>query len=106
MNKLLHGFLKRTIRKGSIEVVDSAGKTTKYGDSSLMPVSIRFIRATAERNVILYPGLKLGEEFMDGGFDFEAGSIYDFMETIYINTEGRDPTFLMKVGTNLRFLTR
>jgi len=106
MNTFLHAFLKRTIKKGSIEIVDSAGKLHKYGDGTLTPVRVRFNRASAERNVILYPGMKLGEEFMDGGFDFEAGSIYDFMETIFINTEGRDPTTLMKVGANLRFLTR
>ena len=106
MNRLLHGFLKRTIRKGTIEVIDSAGKVQRYGDGTLTPVRIRFNRTSAERNVILNPGLKLGEEFMDGGFDFEAGSIYDFMETIFINTEGRDPTYLMKLGANLRFLTR
>src|SRR5690606_21615896 len=106
MNKLLHGFLKRTVRKGSVEIIDSAGKSHKYGDGTLTPVRIRFNRASAERNVILNPGLKLGEEFMDGGFDFEAGSIYDFMETIFINTEGRDPTALMKFATNMRFLTR
>jgi cyclopropane-fatty-acyl-phospholipid synthase len=106
MNTLLHTFLKRTIKKGSIEIVDSAGKTHTYGDGTLTPVRIRFNRASAERNVILYPGLKLGEEFMDGGFDFEAGSIYDFMETIFINTGGGDPTTLMKLGAKLRFLTR
>ena len=43
---------------------------------------------------------------MDGGFDFEAGSIYDFMETIFLNTGGGDPTTLMKIGANLRYLTR
>jgi cyclopropane-fatty-acyl-phospholipid synthase len=43
---------------------------------------------------------------MDGGFDFEAGSIYDFMETIFVNTGGGDPTTLMKLGAKLRFLTR
>ena len=106
MNTLLNTFLKRTIKKGSVEVIDSAGKLHTYGDGTLEPVRIRFHRASAERNVILYPGLKLGEEFMDGGLDFEVGSIYDFMETIFINTEGRDPTRLMKIGANLRYLTR
>jgi len=106
MNTLLHAFLKRTIRKGSIEVVDSSGKSHSYGDGTLTPVRIQFNRPSAERNVILFPGLKLGEEFMNGGLDFEVGSIYDFMETIFINTEGRDPTTLMKIGSNLRFATR
>jgi cyclopropane-fatty-acyl-phospholipid synthase len=106
MNKLLNGFLKRTIRKGNIEIVDSAGKLHTYGDGTLTPVRIRFNRASAERNVILNPGLKLGEEFMEGGFDFEAGSIYDFMETIFLNTGGGDPTPLMKIGAQLRFATR
>ena len=106
MNTFLNLFLKQTIKKGSVEVVDSGGTLHKYGDGTLTPVRIRFNRASAERNVILYPGLKLGEELMNGGFDFEAGSIYDFMETIFINTEGRDPTTLMKFGAKFRYLTR
>jgi cyclopropane-fatty-acyl-phospholipid synthase len=106
MNRLLHGFLKRTIRKGSLEIVDSAGKATRFGDGTGTPVRIRFNRASAERNVILNPGLKLGEEFMDGGFDFEAGSIYDFLETIFLNITGRHPTRLMQIGAALRFATR
>jgi cyclopropane-fatty-acyl-phospholipid synthase len=98
--------LRKTIRKGSLEVVDSEGKAQNFGDGTGAPIRLRFTRASAERNVILNPGLKFGEEFMDGGFNFEAGSIYDFMALVFMNTTGRYPTFLMKVGTSLRYVTR
>ncbi|WP_421723300.1 class I SAM-dependent methyltransferase [Bauldia sp.] len=106
MNGLLNGFFKRTIRKGSLEVVDAGGKPHTYGDGNGDLIRVRFTRPDAERNVIMMPGLKLGEEFMDGGIVMEAGSIYDFMEIIFINMKTDFPTRLMKFGTAFRYTTR
>ena len=81
MNRFLHGFLRRTIRKGSLEIVDSTGNGPQIRRRQRRPRPRSGSRpASAERGVILNPELKLGEEFMDGDFVVEAGSIYDLME--------------------------
>ena len=62
---------------------------------------VRFNSNDAERNVILDPGLKLGEEFMDGGYVVEAGSIYDFLRARSSPTSGR-PTSTWWMIANAR----
>ena len=106
MNRFLDLFLSKTVRRGSLRVVDARGETHDYGDGTGIPIAVRFNSAAAERNVILNPGLKLGEEFMDGGFVFEAGSIYDFMDVIFANISTAYPTRLMAFGAQMRYLTR
>ncbi len=106
MNRLLQSFLGRTIRKGSLRVVDSEGADHAFGDGNGAPITIRFTNRQAERNVILFPGLKFGEEFMDGGFVFEAGSVYDFLDLVFSNVSGVYPTRLMHIGAGVRYLTR
>jgi cyclopropane-fatty-acyl-phospholipid synthase len=106
MNTLLKSFLTRTIRKGSLTAIDSSGREHTFGDGTRTPIRVRFTRASAERNVILNPGLKLGEEFMNGGAVFEEGSIYDFLEVVFVNMTSHYPTKLMQIGSALRYSTR
>ena len=107
MNPLLHIFLRKTIRTGALTVTDSGGGVRKFGDGTGKPVAIRFTSSRAERNVILMPGIKFGEEFMDGGFVFDEGSVYDFLELVFLNTTGAAyPTRLMSIGAAVRYATR
>ena len=107
MNPLLHIFLRKTIRTGALTVTDSGGSVRKFGDGTGKPVAIRFTSSRAERNVILMPGIKFGEEFMDGGFVFDEGSVYDFLELVFLNTTGAAyPTRLMSIGAAVRYATR
>mgnify|MGYP001412513888 CR=1 FL=1 len=107
MNPLLHIFLRKTIRTGALTVTDSGGSVRKFGDGTGKPVAIRFTSSRAERNVILMPGIKFGEEFMDGGFVFDEGSVYDFLELVFLNTTGAAyPTRLMSIGPAVRYATR
>jgi cyclopropane-fatty-acyl-phospholipid synthase len=69
-------------------------------------VRVRFTSPVAEWNVILYPHLKLGEEFMDGGFVIDEGSLYDFLAVAQSNIIGIAPKLWMKAGLGLRYLTR
>lgn len=104
MNRLLHGFLDRMIRVGSLEIVDAKGEVHRFGDGTGTRVRVRFTSARAERNVILYPHLKLGEEFMDGGFVVDEGSLYDFLAVAQSNISGITPRWWMKAGLGLRYL--
>lgn len=106
MNGMLNSFLRRTIRKGSLEVYDARGKLHTYGDGQGTPIRLRFTKPSAERNVILMPTRMLGEEFMNGGLVVETGSIYDFLEVVFTNLTTHYPTKLMEVGTKVWSYTR
>src|ERR1700736_1154024 len=106
MNTLLRGFLDRAIRVGWLEVVDAKGEIHRFGDGTGSRVRVRFTSSAAEWNVILNPHLKLGEEFMDGGFVVDEGTLYDFLAVAQSNISGIAPKWWMKAGLGLRYLTR
>ncbi|MCB1489585.1 MAG: class I SAM-dependent methyltransferase, partial [Bauldia sp.] len=106
MNRMLDSYVQKLVRTGTLELVDAQGHTKTYGDGTGKPIRLRFTRKSAERNIMLNPGLKFGEEFMDGGFVFDQGSMYDFLELIFASLKDRFPTKWMEFGAKLRFATR
>jgi len=86
MNPILAGYLRRIVRRGSLEVVDPQGRPYVFGDGSGMKVRVRIANAAAERALTINPELKLGEAFMEGDFVVEEGTIYDFLATVLQNT--------------------
>src|SRR5437660_2722328 len=102
MNRLLHGFLDRMIRVGSLEIVDAKGELHRFGDGTGARVRVHFTSLLAEQNVFLYPHLKLGEEFMDGGFVVDEGSIYDFLTVALANISTTTPKWWMKAVLGVR----
>ncbi len=106
MNRMLDTVVRRLVQTGSLEVVDSAGNTRTYGDGTGDLIRLRFTRKSAERNVMIYPGLKFGEEFMNGGFVFDRGSVYEFLELVFSNLKDTYPTKLMEYGAKVRYATR
>ena len=85
MNILLQSFLRRTPLTGSLEIVDADGNLLRYGNGASKPVRIRFTSHTAERSIIVNPDLKLGEEYMNGGYVMEAGSLFELMNLVMSN---------------------
>ena len=106
MNTLLHKFLTRVITAGSLEVVDSDGKTHRFGDTSPNPIRVRFTSAAAERDVVLQPDLKLGEEYMNGGIVMEVGSIYDLIHLAHTNLRLLQPPWWFKLHNGYRYIVR
>ncbi len=88
MNSSLKSYLRRAIRKGSLEVVDAEGNKHTFGDGRTETVRVRFTSPEAEAAVVRDPDLKLGEEFSDGRLIVEQGSIYDFLLVIFRNYKG------------------
>ena len=109
MNSLLQSFLARTIKTGRLEVVDAAGKSFHYGDDSGSPVRVRFHSSAAERGVLLDPDTRIGELYMDGGYDIEEGTVLDLMTLLRTNVGGSGRTWwtgaTMKVRRALNRLT-
>lgn len=86
MFALLKTAAGRIISKGNLAVTDAAGVTYHFGDNSGDPVHLRFTSAKWEREVALDPALKLGEAYMEGGFEFVKGDIYKLLEIIFEST--------------------
>jgi cyclopropane-fatty-acyl-phospholipid synthase len=82
MDRLLELLLKRFVRRGTLRITTASGRTFAVGDGSGRPVAIRFISKTAQRSVMLDPELRLGEAYMDGALQMEAGTIADFLALI------------------------
>jgi cyclopropane-fatty-acyl-phospholipid synthase len=82
MNKLLKFVLSRIVVAGDLHVVDSTGRTYRFGDGSGKPVAVRFTSRAAEYAVLRNPELRLGEAYMDGTFVVEQGTIYDFLDLV------------------------
>ena len=86
MFALLKTAASHIITKGNLTITDSRGVTYQFGDQTGTPIQIRFTSAKWEREVALDPALKLGEAYMDGGFNFIKGDIYSLLETIFEST--------------------
>ncbi len=82
MDRLLTMFLRRFIRRGSFTVTTARNRTYTFGDGSGTPVAVRFTTAKAQRAVLFYPELALGEAYMDGTFVVEKGSIADALQIL------------------------
>ena len=95
MDRLLSIFLSRFIRQGSLDVTTAAGNVYTFGDGSGAPVSVRLTNATAQRAVLLYPELRLGEAYMDGSLVVERGSIADLLEILFRQERIAAPTWAL-----------
>lgn len=102
MNRLLETFLARTVKAGRLEVIDASGALHRFGDGSGVLVRLRIRSAPAEWAVLLDPEMNLGEQYMDGGYDIEAGTILDLLTLIRINVGGRGRTWWTSALAALR----
>jgi len=80
---LLTTVLDRLITKGNLSITDSKGSIYYYGDNSGTPVHIKINDQKWERDIALNPALKLGEGYMESGFDFLRGDIFRLFEIIF-----------------------
>ena len=106
MNSTLKSYLTKSIRKGSLEIVDAEGKTFTFGDGRRETVRVRFTSAEAEAAAIRDPDLKLGELFADGQMIVEQGSIFDFLMLLFRNSRNALPPFQMIAISSWRLATR
>lgn len=106
MNRMLKGFLNRSLQTGRLEVVDSHGEREVFGDGRGPPIRLRITSAKAERGLVLNPHLRLGEAFTDGELIVEEGSIYGLLELLFNNIATTHPTRTALAFAGLRYITR
>jgi len=104
---LLKKALDHIVVTGNLAVSDARGVTHSYGDGSGGLVHVRFNSAKAERQVALDPALKLGEVYMEGGFDIIEGDMYQLLALIFENSgETAEKEPWMRFFNGIRVLTK
>src|SRR5581483_7047824 len=84
MQPVLHAFLDRVVRKGTLEVETVSGSRFVVGDGSGERIAVRLADA-AVWPLVFRPELALGELYMDGRLVVTQGSIYDLITLLGCN---------------------
>ncbi len=105
MEIFLHPSLKRTIKTGGLRVTYASGRNRIYGQGE-PEISIEIKTKAAERALFFNPELAIGEAFMDGDLEISGGSVYEFLELLFKNTQVAElrgvPAMLRKINFLLR----
>ncbi|NHO31667.1 SAM-dependent methyltransferase [Acetobacter fallax] len=87
MKKPVDYVLKKFISAGSLDVTYADGSTTHYQGTTPGPhAAMRLTTRTAERNLLLNPGLGFGEAYMDGTIQPQSCTLYDLLHVLMLNT--------------------
>jgi cyclopropane-fatty-acyl-phospholipid synthase len=73
------------IRKGTLRVIDSTGRTETFGDGTGEAITIRIADRATEWRLMLNPQMEAGEAYMDGRLMMEEGSLFGFLELVFRN---------------------
>lgn len=88
----LRRLLNRLIRRGSLTVVLPSGEPLRAGDTTAAEtVRIRLRDNHTAWRLALYPGLALGEAWMEGDLVLEKGSLWDLLDLVGRNLSLRPP---------------
>ena len=106
MATILHAFLKRVIRHGSLEVEPSSRARFSVGDGAGRSLAVCFADKGAKRQLMFNPALALGELFMDGRLTVTRGSVADLLELVARNVKAMTPPGLGGARDRLRVALR
>jgi cyclopropane-fatty-acyl-phospholipid synthase len=106
VERLLVAFLRRYIRRGTVQVTTAAGRRHTFGDGSGAAVAVRLRSASAQRAVLFDPQLKLGEAYMDGSLVVERGSIADVLALLFRQEAVAAPRWASPPDSARRLLRR
>jgi cyclopropane-fatty-acyl-phospholipid synthase len=82
---LLSRLLKRTVRVGTLEVIDADGARHVFSGAPGPEVTIRLHDRALHRKLYLNPELYVGEAYMDGMLTIEKGSLSMLLEIMARN---------------------
>ncbi|KQY35405.1 SAM-dependent methyltransferase [Caulobacter sp. Root487D2Y] len=93
---MIEALLKKMVKVGDLTIHLPNGSTTKAGDGSGPPVTMR-VNGRGLRRLVANPSLGLGEAYMEGDLKIEQGTLWDLLEIVG-KSGGRTP----KRGTPLK----
>ncbi len=97
-------LLKSMIRRGSMVLVDSAGRRHRIGDDSAPCTTVRLTHRQLDYTLALNPKLSIGEAYIDGTLRVEQGSIFDFLMLLASNLDAVGPGHWLNWGGHARRL--
>jgi cyclopropane-fatty-acyl-phospholipid synthase len=106
MERVLTTVLSRLVGRGNLTIVTASGSEHQLGDGTGPEVRVRFVDASAERQLLLNPELYLGELFMDERVIVERGTIFDFLSVVMSGSTGQRRPMAIRMLDALRFLKR
>jgi len=106
MFRPLRYILDLVVTSGHLNVVDAEGRIYGFGDHHGAPIVARIADKSTERRLALHPALTIGEAYMDGRLIIEQGTIYDFVELLAANLDGKVWPRPVQIAERLRFVTR
>jgi cyclopropane-fatty-acyl-phospholipid synthase len=98
--------LTKLVKRGYLRLIDPAGRAYDFGNPSAKLVVARITEPRTERQILLNPGLCLGEAFVDGRLVVEQGTIYDLLEVLLQDLDPNEWPTWTRITSQLRFLTR
>ena len=84
---MFSALLRTVIRRGSLRVIDYAGRSHTIGDATPPAVVIRIASRQTDFRLALNPSLAIGEAYMDGTLTIESGSLFDFIDILARNMD-------------------
>lgn len=85
MLPVLHAFLDRVVRTGTLEVETNSGSRFTVGDGSGERIAVWLADSAAALQLVFRPELALGELYMEGRLAVTQGSIYDLIVLLGCN---------------------
>ena len=89
---ILKFILRKLIKLGTLNLIDSYGKRHIFGGGEGLNVTIRFIDNRISWKLVFSPSLALGEGYMDGRIIVENGTIFDLLSLFGANLETKKKT--------------
>lgn len=106
MLPVLHTFLDRLVRKGTLEVETNSGSRFTVGDGSGERIAVRLADSAAVRQLVFRPELALGELYMDGRLVVTQGSVYDLIVLLAGNLWARSTSGIALAYNKVRMALR
>ncbi len=103
---LLAKLFSRTIRVGTLTMIDADGRTHVFGGSEGPAATIRLHDRTLHRTIAINPKLRIGEAYMDGTLTIEEGTLYDFLDVCGVNFKALEGDILLAAGQRLSKMLR
>ena len=99
--------LERIIRQGDLKVIDSEGRSFRFGDGLAPAVTVRIKDAATERRIFFDPQLAVPEAYIRGQFTVEEGGrIYEFLDLVLQNAQIGEFPVWSRAFDAVRYLTR
>ena len=106
MYRLLDVLLRRIVRNGDLELIDSQGLPHRYGDGAGSAIVAHIADKWLPLQLLLHPHLALGEGYMSGRLRVERGRLYDLLAMLASNVHQQPLPFWTAGFDAARFMLR